>query len=235
MENNRRHLLDKEKIKTILIVLITLILGLNVGVYAAYAFSAIDVSYTNSSGSTISVAAALNELYLKVPKYEVGDEVTVGGEQFYVLNYSRSSETVDLFAKYCLNSTFTAQDADNQELTTSLGMYPMTTDNSSNNINDLYSADPDSSILGNIKQYGNSKGSICTRFLTYNEAYSYLSNNSTKSMMWSQGINFWLGTIADKYEMYYYDYNNNEIRSYDVVDLQAGLRPVLTMNKSVIK
>ena len=76
----------KEKIKITLIIvtiLLIILLCFNAVAYAAYVLSATDVSYTKSgSTSSISVKTALDELYKKVPLHEIGDEVTVGGEQF---------------------------------------------------------------------------------------------------------------------------------------------------------
>ena len=79
---------NNKKIKTTLIVLIIiliLVLCFNVGVYAAYALAATDVSYTKPNGTQTSVKVALDEVYAKVPKYSIGDEVTYKGEPFIVI------------------------------------------------------------------------------------------------------------------------------------------------------
>ena len=77
---------NNKKLKTALIVFIVilaLVLCFNVGVYAAYALAATEVSYTKpGTSTTISVKDALDELNKKVPTKSIGDEVTVGGEQF---------------------------------------------------------------------------------------------------------------------------------------------------------
>ena len=73
--------MKNKKLKTSLIVFIIiliLVLCFNVVVYAAYALAATDVSYTKSNGSTISVKAALDELYATQPlakAVSVGDYV----------------------------------------------------------------------------------------------------------------------------------------------------------------
>ena len=63
---------NNKKLKTALIVFIVilaLVLCFNVGVYAAYALAATEVSYTKpGTSTTISVKAALDELNTKVPK-----------------------------------------------------------------------------------------------------------------------------------------------------------------------
>lgn len=73
--------MKNKKLKTSLIVFIIiliLVLCFNVVVYAAYALAATDVSYTKPNGSTISVKAALDELYATQPlakAVSVGDYV----------------------------------------------------------------------------------------------------------------------------------------------------------------
>ena len=73
--------MKNKKLKTSLIVFIIiliLVLCFNVVVYAAYALAATDVSYTKSNGSTVSVKAALDELYATQPlakAVSVGDYV----------------------------------------------------------------------------------------------------------------------------------------------------------------
>ena len=69
------------KIKIVLIIFIiilALVLCFNVGVYAAYALAATEVSYTKKDGTTVSVKSALDELYATQPlakAVSVGDYV----------------------------------------------------------------------------------------------------------------------------------------------------------------
>ena len=69
------------KIKIVLIifiVILALVLCFNVGVYAAYALAATEVSYTKKDGTTVSVKSALDELYATQPlakAVSVGDYV----------------------------------------------------------------------------------------------------------------------------------------------------------------
>jgi len=66
------------KIKIVLIifiVILSLVLCFNVGVYAAYALAATEVNYTKSDGTTVSVKSALDELYTLKP---LAKEVSVG-------------------------------------------------------------------------------------------------------------------------------------------------------------
>ena len=103
---------NNKKLKTALIVFIVilaLVLCFNVGVYAAYALAATEVSYTKPGTSTsISVKTALDELYTKIPKHKVGDAVTYKGEPFYVI--ADKGTTYELLARYYLNSAATKQE-----------------------------------------------------------------------------------------------------------------------------
>lgn len=72
---------NNKKLKTALIVFIVIlafVLCFNVGVYAAYALAATEVSYTKPDGTTTNVKAALDELYADNPlasAVSVGDYV----------------------------------------------------------------------------------------------------------------------------------------------------------------
>ena len=82
----------KNKIKSILIILITIAICLSVGVYAGYTLSATEVTYTKSDGTTVSVKEALDELHTIQPlakAVSVGDYVAYDATN----NYSYKSET----------------------------------------------------------------------------------------------------------------------------------------------
>ena len=82
----------KNKIKSILIILITIAICLSVGVYAGYILSATEVTYTKSDGTTVSVKEALDELYTIQPltkAVSVGDYVAYDATN----NYSYKSPT----------------------------------------------------------------------------------------------------------------------------------------------
>ena len=168
--------MKNKKLKTSLIVFIIiliLVLCFNVVVYAAYALAATDVSYTKSNGSTISVKAALDEVYAKVPKHEIGDEVTVGGEQFYVLEWDNNCDTVNLISKYNLNKAGTAQQDAAYGTTacafSSTNYWSSSFTSSPFNLNDFigYTA---TDAIGKAKSYGRSKGAVSSRLLSYEEA-----------------------------------------------------------------
>lgn len=243
--------MKNKKLKTSLIVFIIiliLVLCFNVVVYAAYALAATDVSYTKSNGSTISVKAALDEVYAKVPSHEIGDVVTVGGEQFYVLEWDNNCDTVNLISKYNLNKAGTAQQ-DAASGTTACGFSSTGYWNSSFtsqpfNLNDFigYTA---TDAIGKAKSYGRSKGAVSSRLLSYEEANVLSSKafSSTKidTMFWGKAntansyLNYWLGSAGGTSYVWAvngrggYLSNNNFSISYNF-----GVRPVITVLKSKI-
>ena len=163
---------NNKKIKTTLIVLIViliLVLCFNVGVYAAYALAATDVSYTKPNGTQTSVKEALDEVYAKVPSHEIGDEVTVGGEQFYVLEWDNNCDTVNLISKYNLNTAGTAQQNAAYGTTacafSSTNYWSSSFTSSPFNLNDFigYTA---TDAIGKAKSYGRSKGAVSSRLLS---------------------------------------------------------------------
>lgn len=240
--------MKKEKVKTILIVLIIAILCLNVGVYAATVLSATDVNYTKSDGTTVTVKAALDELNTKVPTKSIGDEVTVGGEQFYVLGWDNNRDTVDLIAKYNLNTAGTAQENVAYGTTacafSSTNYWSSSYTSSPFNLNDFIGF-TSTDALGKAKSYGRSKGAVSSRLLSYEEANALKtkasSNTKIATMLWGKAntngyLNYWLGSANNINYVwsvygylsilnYYYDYNNSS--SY-------GVRPVITVLKSSI-
>lgn len=240
--------MKKEKVKTILIVLIIAILCLNVGVYAATVLSATDVNYTKSDGTTVSVKAALDELNTKVPTKSIGDEVTVGGEQFYVLGWDNNRDTVDLIAKYNLNTAGTAQQNATYGTTacafSSTNYWSSSFTSSPFNLNDFIGF-TSTDALGKAKSYGRSKGAVSSRLLSYEEANALKtkasSNNKIATMLWGKAntngyLNYWLGSANSgtgfvwRVEGYYRYLNNS---GYGISGFD-GVRPVITVLKSSI-
>ena len=202
---------NNKKLKTALtafIVILILVLCFNVGVYAAYALAATDVSYTKPNGTQTSVKAALDEVYAKVPTHEIGDEVTVGGEQFYVLEWNNDSDVVRLISKYNLNTAGTAQQ--NAAYGTTACAFSSTKYWSSSftsdpfNLNDFigYTA---TDAIGKAKSYGRSKGAVSSRLLSYEEAKALRAkaffNKKIYTMLWGKAntngyLQYWLGSAG---------------------------------------
>ena len=231
--------MKKNKVKTTLSLIIIMVLCLSVGAYAAYVLSATEVSYTKSDGTTVSVKAALDELNTKRPTKSIGDEVTVGGEQFYVLGRDNNSDTVELIAKYNLNSDGTAQSSVKVNCEFSSTDYWSSSFTSSPfNLNDFIGF-TSTDALGKAKSYGISKGAVSSRLLSYEEANALktkVSSNSKIKSMYANGQYYWLGSangtdcvwvVLDTGALEgYYSYRN----SSDA----GGVRPVITVLKSSI-
>ena len=243
--------MKNKKLKTSLIVFIIiliLVLCFNVVVYAAYALAATDVSYTKSNGSTISVKAALDEVYAKVPKHEIGDEVTVGGEQFYVLEWDNNCDTVNLISKYNLNKAGTAQQDAAYGTTacafSSTNYWESSFTSSPFNLNDFigYTA---TDAIGKAKSYGRSKGAVSSRLLSYEEANALKAkkDSNTKIDAMYRGtantangyLNYWLGRAFSTNNVWYV-YGDIGSLSSDTFSYSGsrGVRPVITVLKSKI-
>ena len=228
--------MKNKKLKTSLIVFIIiliLVLCFNVVVYAAYTLAATDVSYTKSNGTTVSVKAALDELNTKVPTKSIGDEVTVGGEQFYVLGWDNNRDTVDLIAKYNLNSDGNAQSSTEVNCKFSSKCYWQNETNYPVNLNDYYGY-TSTDALGMAKSYGISKGAVSTRLLSYEEANALVtkssSNSKIKSML-TNGQCYWLASAHE--HGFVWSVNGSGKVNYGPWSYygHGGIRPVITVLK----
>lgn len=244
---------NNKKLKTALIVFIVilaLVLCFNVGVYAAYALAATEVSYTKpGTSTTISVKDALDELNKKVPTKSIGDEVTVGGEHFYVLEWDNNCDTVNLISKYNLNTAGTAQQNAANRTTacvfSSTNYWKSSFTSSPFNLNDFmgYTA---TDAIGKAKSYGRSKGAVSSRLLSYEEANALKSkassNEKIKTMYKGTAnsangyLDYWLGSAVDAYNVWKLDgyFGGFNVYGYNALSAYAGVRPVITVLKSKI-
>lgn len=243
--------MKNKKIKTALIVFIiilTLVLFFNVAVYAAYTLAATDVSYTKPNGTQTSVKAALDEVYAKVPSHEIGDEVTVGGEQFYVLEWDNNCDTVNLISKYNLNKEGTAQQDAEYGTTacafSSTNYWSSSFTSSPFNLNDFigYTA---KDAIGKAKSYGRSKGAVSSRLLSHEEAYALTSkassNTKIDTMLCGKAnsangyLYYWLGSANSTYSVWYVYGGYGILSHLEFYSSSArGVRPVITVLKSKI-
>ena len=239
------------KIKIVLIifiVILALVLCFNVGVYAAYALAATEVSYTKSDGTTVSVKDALDELNKKVPTKSIGDEVTVGGEQFYVLEWDNNCDTVNLISKYNLNKTGTAQQDAAYGTTncvfSSRSYWSSSFTRSPFNLNDFigYTA---TDAIGKAKNYGRSKGAVSSRLLSYEEANALKSkarsNTKIDTMLWGKAnsadgyLRYWLGSaIVNGRVCCVWGFDGDLVTNNFSSSDSYGVRPVITILKSKI-
>ena len=243
---------NNKKLKTALIVFIVilaLVLCFNVGVYAAYALAATEVSYTKpGTSTTISVKDALDELNKKVPTHEIGDEVTVGGEQFYVLEWDNNCDTVNLISKYNLNKAGTAQQNAAYGTTactfSSTNYWSSSFTSSPFNLNDFigYTA---TDAIGKAKSYGRSKGAVSSRLLSYEEANALsvkIDSNTKIDAMYRGTANtangylyYWLGSAFSTNDVWLVFGDDGILVDYGFSCSSAiGVRPVITVLKSKI-
>ena len=245
--------MKKNKVKIILIIGIILILCLNIGVYAAYILSSTQVSYTKPNGIATDVKSALDELYTKVPTKEIGDTVTVGGEQFYVLEWDNRSDKVDLISKYNLNTAGTAQQNATYSTTgcsfSSINYWSSSFTSNPFNLNDFIGF-TETDALGKAKSYGRSKGAVSSRLLSYEEANALKtktrSNTKIATMLWGNEsrddyLFYWLGSANDTNVVWYvcgdgYHFSNDRPLYYTYYSISngCGVRPVITVLKSQI-
>ncbi len=239
--------MKKNKVKIILIIGLILILCLNIGVYAAYILSSTQVSYTKPNGTATDVKSALDELYTKVPTKEIGDTVTVGGEQFYVLEWDNRSNKVDLISKYNLNTAGTAQQNATYSTTgcsfSSTNYWSSSFTSSPFNLNDCIGL-TETYALGKAKSYGRSKGAVASRLLSYEEANELKnkasSNTKIATMLWGKEstdgyLYYWLGSANDTFYVWLVNGGSNYLYSdYCTYSERGGCRPVITVLKSSI-
>ena len=216
--------------------------------YAAYALAATDVSYTKPNGTQTSVKAALDEVYAKVPKHEIGDEVTVGGEQFYVLEWDNNCDTVNLISKYNLNKAGTAQQDAAHGTTgcafSSTNYWEISFTSSPFNLNDFigYTA---TDAIGKAKSYGRSKGAVSSRLLSYEEANALKSkassNTKIDTMLWGKAntadgfLYYWLGSANNTNNVWNVNGNNGNLNNNNFSNSNNnGVRPAFHETKDYI-
>lgn len=233
---------NNKKIKTTLIVLIViliLVLCFNVGVYAAYALAATDVSYTKPNGTQTSVKAALDEVYAKVPKHSIGDEVTYKGEPFFVI--ADKGTTYELLAKYVLNSAATKQENKNTDCEFSTSNYwkdeILPTNSPYLNLNTYLAVQNDKeSAVYKANNYAKSLGAIGGRLLTYGEVYN-LKDSYSDIIYVTYGASkyYWLGSASGTYLVWGVYGNYGDLSSIVFDDGHyCGVRPVIEIYKSEI-
>ncbi|MBD8924141.1 hypothetical protein EGR52_12230 [bacterium] len=231
---------NNKKIKTTLIVLIIiliLVLCFNVGVYAAYALAATDVSYTKPNGTQTSVKVALDEVYAKVPKHSIGDEVTYKGEPFFVI--ADKGTTYELLAKYVLNSAATKQENEDTDCEFSASNYwsgeTLPTSSPYLNLNTYLAVKNDNgSAVYKANNYAKSLGAIGGRLLTYEETNNLKDSYSDIIYVtYGESKYYWLGSAYQTNNVWCmigdtFDYNSCES------DYSCGVRPVIEIYKSAI-
>lgn len=233
---------NNKKIKTTLIVLIIiliLVLCFNVGVYAAYALAATDVSYTKPNGTQTSVKAALDEVYAKVPKHSIGDEVTYKGEPFFVI--ADKGTTYELLAKYVLNSATTKQENEDTDCEFSTIYYwndeTPPTSSPYLNLNTYLAVQNDKgSAVYKANNYAKSLGAIGGRLLTYEEAKNLKDSYSDIIYVtYGESKYYWLGSVHNTFYVWGMNGSDGRLNYSAYSDSNSyGVRPVIEIYKSAI-
>ena len=160
--------------------------------------------------------------------YNVGDQVTVGGEKFYVIKASsESEEKVTLLAEKNIDTT-TLKQSDtansisfaNTNYWSSETVYPLNLNNYSS------SSIKETDAISIAKRYGTEKGGI-GRLITYDEINLLPENlKGNKS--------FWCGTAYSNSTVW--NYAGTSLTQFSVPSsyMVAGVRPVIEISKSLI-
>lgn len=207
-----------------------------------YYFKAIVYDVAGNQVSSTVISAKTN-----VASKDIGDEVTVGGEQFYVLNWDNNLNTVDLISKYNLNTEGTAQQNAAYETTacefSSTNYWSSSFTSDPFNLNDFigYKA---TDAIGKAKSYGRSKGAVSSRLLSYEEADALKSkassNTKIDTMLWGTAnsangfLAYWLGSASNTNYVWYVYGNFGSLYNYNYNSSYGGVRPVITVLKSKI-
>ena len=147
--------------------------------------------------------------------YNVGDQVTVGGEKFYVIKASsESEEKVTLLAEKNIDTTTMVQ---------------------SDSANTIAFSSTD--VINIAKAYGTAKGGE-GRLMTVEEAYEITgltSSGTINSPDWIKATNYWLGSAGSAGVVWVVDGDRSRLIGKDFsCDFYYGVRPVIEISKSLI-
>ena len=190
--------------------------------------------------------------------YEVGEEISFRGEQFFVI--ADNGNTVNLLAKYCLNEEGTAQINEywtNYEIFNFSDSYYWRYDFTSNPFDLIaYTTDEvatnnslteSNNVILKAKKYGLSKN-VTGRLLHYNECKQILDSNNERMKVillgtWSgedqcrylnePWLHYWIGDAYDQLHVYIIDgnYTKDQLHYGNVNSPGKGVRPVLEVTK----
>ena len=180
--------------------------------------------------------------YVMYAEYNIGDEITIEGENFYVIEESDSSkDTLTLLAKYNLNiagtaqinasSTETACAFSNTNYWSSETTYPV-------NLNEYTIPEGVTSIIATAKAYGEAKGGQ-GRLLTEDECKNL--ENTQPSIVYGTNIgaidgslNYWLATGNNLYVSNVYGSFGGRGQNNPTTNNVYGIRPVIEITKTPI-
>ena len=172
--------------------------------------------------------------------YNVGDQVTVGGEKFYVIKASsESEEKVTLLAEKNIDTTTMVQSDSANTIAFSSTNYwknieGITYPYNLNGVETSVSTD----VINIAKAYGTAKGGE-GRLMTVEEVVALggsMDAHSTESCpSWINTANFWLGSALGTGGVWgvYGEYSGLDGYSFGI-DNNFGVRPVIEISKSLI-
>ena len=175
--------------------------------------------------------------------YNVGDEVTIGTESFYVIEASdANTETVKLLAKYNLNKAGTEQapDANYGDTACAFSAAGGFSADEDLNENATVLADTTSAVY-KANAYAKTCGATKGRLLTYTEANNLKA--SYGDMIWGKAntqrdgnyLRYWLGSANDVYFLWDVEGNRENVDYLSFVSSDScGVRPVIEISKSKI-
>ena len=172
--------------------------------------------------------------------YNVGDQVTVGGEKFYVIKASsESEEKVTLLAEKNIDTTTMVQSDSANKIAFSSTDYwknieGITYPYNLNGVETSVSTD----VINIAKAYGTAKGGE-GRLMTVEEVFALggnKDNNSSASCpSWINTANFWLGSAySTDYVWFVYGEISDLSINYFFYGGGYGVRPVIEISKSLI-
>ena len=171
--------------------------------------------------------------------YNVGDQVTVGGEKFYVIKASsESEEKVTLLAEKNIDTTTMVQSDSANKIAFSSTDYwknieGITYPYNLNGVETSVSTD----VINIAKAYGTAKGGE-GRLMTVEEAYEITgltSSGTINSPDWIKATNYWLGSAGSAGVVWVVDGDRSRLIGNDFsCDFYYGVRPVIEISKSLI-
>ena len=172
--------------------------------------------------------------------YNIGDSVTIGSEEFFVI--SDKGTTVELLAKYVLNSAATAQENKDTDCAFSTDNYwkneTLPSSSPYFNLNTYQAVQNDTgSAVYKANSYAKSLGATSGRLLTYEEANS-LKDSYSDIIFVTYGASkfYWLGSAYNASNVWYVNGRHSGLSSSDFgITSGYGVRPVIEISKDLIK
>ena len=190
---------------------------------------------------TIDIENYLEKEYKTYTAYNVGDQVTVGGENFYVIKASSASEEkVTLLAEKNIDTTTMAQSDSANTIAFSSTNYWSSIEGITypyNLNNTATSANTDAIAIAKV--YGTAKGGE-GRLMTVDEVVALggdRENSTTENCpSWINSSGFWLGSAdsSNNVRFVYGHFSFLRNASFSVSN-RYGVRPVIEISKDLIK